>query len=182
MEQRLGRPISRPLARSWIVAAVPAAAGSAVRPSVAVQAGPLTLVPEQRHGTRASAERQSFAEPRLCGLSVSYSPNKRGTVNVPETVVAKGNQLRSQTGPVGRGRQRERPPAYPLGPHALDPHGGRCSACGRPRSRWEGRRRILSTGAAVLLDAAKAKGCRTQTGVEMFNAQVDFISEFLLGK
>ncbi|MGB9368604.1 MAG: shikimate dehydrogenase [Xanthobacteraceae bacterium] len=33
-----------------------------------------------------------------------------------------------------------------------------------------------------LLDAAKAKGCRTQTGVEMFNAQVDFISEFLLGK
>jgi shikimate dehydrogenase len=33
-----------------------------------------------------------------------------------------------------------------------------------------------------LLEAAKAKGCRTQTGVEMFNAQVDFISEFLLGK
>jgi shikimate dehydrogenase len=33
-----------------------------------------------------------------------------------------------------------------------------------------------------LLDAAKAKGCRTQTGVEMFNAQVDFICEFLLGK
>jgi shikimate dehydrogenase len=33
-----------------------------------------------------------------------------------------------------------------------------------------------------LLEAAKAKGCRTQTGVEMFNAQVDFICEFLLGK
>ena len=33
-----------------------------------------------------------------------------------------------------------------------------------------------------LLTAAKAKGCRTQTGVEMFNAQVDFITEFLLGK
>ena len=33
-----------------------------------------------------------------------------------------------------------------------------------------------------LLEAAKAKGCRTQTGVEMFNAQVDFISELLLGK
>ena len=33
-----------------------------------------------------------------------------------------------------------------------------------------------------LLEAANAKGCRTQTGVEMFNAQVDFISEFLLGK
>jgi shikimate 5-dehydrogenase len=33
-----------------------------------------------------------------------------------------------------------------------------------------------------LLEAAKAKGCRIQTGVEMFNAQVDFISEFLLGK
>ena len=33
-----------------------------------------------------------------------------------------------------------------------------------------------------LLEAAKAKGCRTQTGVEMFNAQVDFICEFLLGQ
>lgn len=33
-----------------------------------------------------------------------------------------------------------------------------------------------------VLEAAKAKGCRTQTGVEMFNAQVDFISAFLLGK
>jgi shikimate dehydrogenase len=33
-----------------------------------------------------------------------------------------------------------------------------------------------------LLEAAKAKGCRTQTGVEMFNAQVDFLSAFLLGK
>ena len=33
-----------------------------------------------------------------------------------------------------------------------------------------------------LLEAAKAKGSRTQTGVEMFNAQVDFICDFLLGK
>jgi shikimate dehydrogenase len=33
-----------------------------------------------------------------------------------------------------------------------------------------------------LLEAAKAKGSRTQTGVEMFDAQVDFICEFLLGK
>jgi shikimate dehydrogenase len=33
-----------------------------------------------------------------------------------------------------------------------------------------------------LLEAAKAKGCRTQTGVEMFDAQVDFITEFLLGQ
>jgi shikimate dehydrogenase len=33
-----------------------------------------------------------------------------------------------------------------------------------------------------LLEAARGKGCRTQTGVEMFNAQVDFICEFLLGK
>jgi shikimate dehydrogenase len=33
-----------------------------------------------------------------------------------------------------------------------------------------------------LLAAAQQKGCRTQTGVEMFNAQVDFICEFLLGK
>jgi shikimate dehydrogenase len=33
-----------------------------------------------------------------------------------------------------------------------------------------------------LLEAAKAKGCRTQTGVEMFDAQVDFICDFLLGK
>ena len=33
-----------------------------------------------------------------------------------------------------------------------------------------------------LLEAAKANGCRTQTGVEMFNAQVDFICDFLLGK
>ena len=33
-----------------------------------------------------------------------------------------------------------------------------------------------------LLAAAKEKGCRIQTGVEMFDAQVDFITEFLLGK
>ena len=29
-----------------------------------------------------------------------------------------------------------------------------------------------------LLAAAREKGCRTQTGVEMFDAQVDFITEF----
>src|SRR3954469_237325 len=33
-----------------------------------------------------------------------------------------------------------------------------------------------------LLGAAQAKGCRTQNGVQMFEAQVDFITEFLLGK
>src|ERR1043165_937072 len=33
-----------------------------------------------------------------------------------------------------------------------------------------------------LLEAARARGCSTQTGVEMFNAQVDFICDFLLGK
>jgi shikimate dehydrogenase len=33
-----------------------------------------------------------------------------------------------------------------------------------------------------LLEAAKGKGCAIQTGVEMFDAQVDFITEFLLGK
>jgi len=33
-----------------------------------------------------------------------------------------------------------------------------------------------------LLQAAQAKGCGTSTGVDMFNAQVDFITEFLLGK
>src|SRR5436305_8789442 len=32
-----------------------------------------------------------------------------------------------------------------------------------------------------LLAAAQAKGCRTQTGQQMFDAQVDFICEFLLG-
>ena len=41
---------------------------------------------------------------------------------------------------------------------------------------------ITMPAVTPLLEAAKAKGCRTQTGVEMFNAQVDFISEFLLGK
>jgi len=33
-----------------------------------------------------------------------------------------------------------------------------------------------------LLAAAQAKGCRTQNGVQMFDAQVDFITEFLVGK
>jgi shikimate dehydrogenase len=33
-----------------------------------------------------------------------------------------------------------------------------------------------------LLAAAQAKGCGTQTGVDMFDAQVDFITEFLVGK
>lgn len=33
-----------------------------------------------------------------------------------------------------------------------------------------------------LLAAARAKGCKTQTGVQMFEAQVDFITEFLMGK
>jgi shikimate dehydrogenase len=33
-----------------------------------------------------------------------------------------------------------------------------------------------------LLAAAQAKGCKTQNGVEMFEAQVDFITEFLMGK
>jgi shikimate dehydrogenase len=33
-----------------------------------------------------------------------------------------------------------------------------------------------------LLAAAKARGCATQTGVDMFEAQVDFITEYLLGR
>ena len=33
-----------------------------------------------------------------------------------------------------------------------------------------------------LLEAAKAKGCAIQNGVQMFEAQVDFITEFLMGK
>jgi shikimate dehydrogenase len=33
-----------------------------------------------------------------------------------------------------------------------------------------------------LLAAAQAKGCRTQNGVDMFNAQGDFITDFVLGK
>ena len=33
-----------------------------------------------------------------------------------------------------------------------------------------------------LLAAAQAKGCRTQNGQQMFDAQVDFICDFLLGK
>ena len=32
-----------------------------------------------------------------------------------------------------------------------------------------------------LLETARQKGCTTQTGVQMFEAQVDFITEFLLG-
>jgi shikimate dehydrogenase len=33
-----------------------------------------------------------------------------------------------------------------------------------------------------LLAAAQARGCRTQNGQQMFDAQVDFITEFLMGK
>jgi shikimate dehydrogenase len=33
-----------------------------------------------------------------------------------------------------------------------------------------------------LLAAARARGCRTQTGVQMFDAQVDFITDFLAGR
>jgi shikimate dehydrogenase len=33
-----------------------------------------------------------------------------------------------------------------------------------------------------LLATAQAKGCRTQNGVQMFEAQVDFITEFLMGR
>lgn len=33
-----------------------------------------------------------------------------------------------------------------------------------------------------LLAAAQAKGCKTQNGVQMFEAQVDFITEFLMGR
>jgi shikimate dehydrogenase len=33
-----------------------------------------------------------------------------------------------------------------------------------------------------LLAAAQATGCRTQNGQQMFDAQVDFITEFLIGK
>ena len=33
-----------------------------------------------------------------------------------------------------------------------------------------------------LLAAAQQKGCRTQNGQQMFDAQVDFICDFLLGK
>ena len=32
-----------------------------------------------------------------------------------------------------------------------------------------------------LLAAAQAKGCRTQNGQDMFNAQGDFLTQFLLG-
>jgi len=41
---------------------------------------------------------------------------------------------------------------------------------------------ITIPAVTALLETAKAKGCRTQTGVEMFNAQVDFLSAFLLDK
>jgi shikimate dehydrogenase len=33
-----------------------------------------------------------------------------------------------------------------------------------------------------LLAAAQAKGCKTQNGVQMFDAQVDFITDFLMGE
>ena len=33
-----------------------------------------------------------------------------------------------------------------------------------------------------LLAAAQAKGCRTQNGQDMFDAQGDFITEFLIGR
>jgi shikimate dehydrogenase len=33
-----------------------------------------------------------------------------------------------------------------------------------------------------LLEAAKARGCAIQNGVQMFEAQVDFITEFLMGR
>ena len=33
-----------------------------------------------------------------------------------------------------------------------------------------------------LLQAAQAKGCAIQNGVQMFDAQVDFITEFLMGR
>jgi len=33
-----------------------------------------------------------------------------------------------------------------------------------------------------LLEAAQAKGCDIQNGVQMFDAQVDFITEYLMGK
>jgi shikimate dehydrogenase len=40
---------------------------------------------------------------------------------------------------------------------------------------------ITMPAVTPLLAAAQAKGCRTQTGVQMFEAQVDFITEFLIG-
>lgn len=41
---------------------------------------------------------------------------------------------------------------------------------------------ITMPAVTPLLAAAQARGCATQTGVQMFDAQVDFITEFLLGK
>jgi shikimate dehydrogenase len=41
---------------------------------------------------------------------------------------------------------------------------------------------ITMPAVTPLLAVAQAKGCGTQTGVQMFEAQVDFITEFLMGK
>jgi shikimate dehydrogenase len=41
---------------------------------------------------------------------------------------------------------------------------------------------ITMPAVTPLLAAAQAKGCGTQTGVQMFEAQVDFITEFLMGR
>jgi shikimate dehydrogenase len=41
---------------------------------------------------------------------------------------------------------------------------------------------ITMPAVTPLLAAAQAKGCGRQTGVQMFEAQVDFITEFLMGK
>ncbi|MEA2929400.1 MAG: shikimate dehydrogenase [Hyphomicrobiales bacterium] len=41
---------------------------------------------------------------------------------------------------------------------------------------------ITMPAVTPLLTAAQAKGCRTQTGVQMFDAQVDYNPEFLMGK
>ena len=65
-------------------------------------------------------------------------------------------------------------------------HEGRRSPAGRYRRRSR-RARSSPTSSRMpmitpLLAAAQAKGCRTQNGVDMFNAQVDFITDFLLGK
>jgi shikimate dehydrogenase len=41
---------------------------------------------------------------------------------------------------------------------------------------------ITMPAVTPLLEAAKQKGCAIQTGVEMFEAQVDFITEYLMGR
>ena len=41
---------------------------------------------------------------------------------------------------------------------------------------------ITMPAVTPLLTAAQQKGCGTQTGVQMFDAQVDFITEFLMGR